>query len=406
MAAEKDYLVWFVWEGTDQRGGRTQGELSARTELVARAELRRQGIRVVKIRKKPLALFGVRQKKITTKDIAIFSRQLATMLSSGVPLVQAFEIVGRGHENPSMQDLLLKIKSDIEGGIPLAEALGRHPLYFDDLFCNLVQAGEQAGVLETLLHKIAEYKEKTESIKAKIKKALTYPAAVIVVAVVVTAILLIFVVPQFEELFKGFGADLPAFTRMVVDLSKFVQAWWYVVLGVVIAVVYVLVQRRKRSEKFNQMIDRVALEVPVVGEIIHKAAIARFARTLATMSMAGVPLVEALESVSGATGNFVYANAVLQMREGVSSGSQLQQSMRQTGLFPNMVVQMVAIGEEAGSLDNMLAKVADFYEEEVNNAVDSLSSLIEPMIMAILGVVVGGLVVAMYLPIFKLGSVV
>jgi type IV pilus assembly protein PilC len=406
VAAEKDYLVWFVWEGTDQRGGRTQGELSARTELVARAELRRQGIRVVKIRKKPLALFGVRQKKITTKDIAIFSRQLATMLSSGVPLVQAFEIVGRGHENPSMQDLLLKIKSDIEGGIPLAEALGRHPLYFDDLFCNLVQAGEQAGVLETLLHKIAEYKEKTESIKAKIKKALTYPAAVIVVAVVVTAILLIFVVPQFEELFKGFGADLPAFTRMVVDLSKFVQAWWYVVLGVIIAVVYVLVQLKKRSEKFNQMIDRVALEVPVVGEIIHKAAIARFARTLATMSMAGVPLVEALESVSGATGNFVYANAVLQMREEVSSGSQLQQSMRQTGLFPNMVVQMVAIGEEAGSLDNMLAKVADFYEEEVNNAVDSLSSLIEPMIMAILGVVVGGLVVAMYLPIFKLGSVV
>lgn len=406
MAAEKDNLVWFVWEGTDQRGARTQGELSARTELVARAELRRQGIRVVKIRKKPMALFSARQKKITTKDIAIFSRQLATMLSSGVPLVQAFEIVGRGHENPSMQDLLLKIKSDIEGGIPLAEALGRHPLYFDELFCNLVQAGEQAGVLETLLHKIAEYKEKTESIKAKIKKALTYPAAVIVVAVVVTAILLIFVVPQFEELFKGFGADLPAFTRMVVDLSKFVQEWWYVVLGVIIAVVYVLVQLKKRSEKFNQMIDRMALRVPVVGEIIHKAAIARFARTLATMSTAGVPLVEALESVSGATGNFVYANAVLQMREDVSSGSQLQQSMRQTALFPNMVVQMVAIGEEAGSLDNMLGKVADFYEEEVDNAVDSLSSLIEPMIMAILGVVVGGLVIAMYLPIFKLGSVV
>lgn len=406
MAAEKDNLVWFVWEGTDQRGARTQGELSARTELVARAELRRQGIRVVKIRKKPMALFSARPKKITTKDIAIFSRQLATMLSSGVPLVQAFEIVGRGHENPSMQDLLLKIKSDIEGGIPLAEALGRHRLYFDELFCNLIQAGEQAGVLETLLHKIAEYKEKTESIKAKIKKALTYPAAVIVVAVVVTAILLIFVVPQFEELFKGFGADLPAFTRMVVDLSKFVQEWWYVVLGVIIAVVYVLVQLKKRSEKFNQMIDRMALRVPVVGEIIHKAAIARFARTLATMSTAGVPLVEALESVSGATGNFVYANGVLQMREDVSSGSQLQQSMRQTALFPNMVVQMVAIGEEAGSLDNMLGKVADFYEEEVDNAVESLSSLIEPMIMAILGVVVGGLVIAMYLPIFKLGSVV
>ena len=406
MATEKDKLVWFVWEGTDQRGARTQGELSARTELVARAELRRQGIRVVKIRKKPMALFSARQKKITTKDIAIFSRQLATMLSSGVPLVQAFEIVGRGHENPSMQDLLLKIKSDIEGGIPLAEALGRHPVYFDELFCNLVQAGEQAGVLETLLHKIAEYKEKTESIKAKIRKALTYPAAVIVVAVVVTSILLIFVVPQFEELFKGFGADLPAFTRMVVDLSKFVQEWWYVVLGVIIAVVYVLVQLKKRSEKFNQMLDRMALRVPVVGEIIHKAAIARFARTLATISTAGVPLVEALESVSGATGNFVYANAVLKMREDVSSGSQLQPSMRQTALFPNMVVQMVAIGEEAGSLDNMLGKLADFYEEEVDNAVDSLSSLIEPMIMAILGVVVGGLVVAMYLPIFKLGSVV
>lgn len=406
MATEKDKLVWFVWEGTDQRGARMQGELSARTELVARAELRRQGIRVVKIRKKPMAMFSARQKKITTKDIAIFSRQLATMLSSGVPLVQAFEIVGRGHENPSMQDLLLKIKSDIEGGIPLAEALGRHPVYFDELFCNLVKAGEQAGVLETLLHKIAEYKEKTESIKAKIRKALTYPAAVIVVAVVVTAILLIFVVPQFEELFKGFGADLPAFTRMVVDLSKFVQEWWYVVLGVLIAFIYVLVQLKKRSEKFNQMLDRMALRVPVVGEIIHKAAIARFARTLATMSTAGVPLVEALESVSGATGNFVYANAVLKMREDVSSGSQLQQSMRQAALFPNMVVQMVAIGEEAGSLDNMLGKVADFYEEEVDNAVDSLSSLIEPMIMAILGVVVGGLVVAMYLPIFKLGSVV
>ncbi len=406
MAKGKDNLVWFVWEGTDPRGARAQGELSARTELVARAELRRQGIRVVKIRKKPIALFSPRQKKIRTRDIAIFSRQLATMLSSGVPLVQAFEIVGRGHENPSMQDLLLKIKSDIEGGIPLAEALGRHPLYFDELFCNLVQAGEQAGVLETLLHKIAEYKEKTESIKGKIKKALTYPGAVIAVAIVVTSILLIFVVPQFEELFKGFGADLPAFTRMVVDLSKFVQEWWYVVLGVILLMVYVLVQLKKRSEKFNRMIDRLALQVPVVGEIIHKAAIARFARTLATMSTAGVPLVEALESVAGATGNFVYSSAVLQMREDVSSGSQLQQSMRQTALFPNMVVQMVAIGEEAGSLDNMLGKVADFYEEEVDNAVDSLSSLIEPMIMAILGVVVGGLVVAMYLPIFKLGSVV
>jgi type IV pilus assembly protein PilC len=406
MAHAKDPLAWFIWEGTDNRGVRTKGELAARTEMVARAELRRQGIRVVKLRKKPRAIFGARQKKITTRDIAIFSRQLATMLSAGVPLVQAFDIVGRGHENPSMQDLLLRIKSDIESGISLAEALGRHPLYFDDLFCNLVQAGEQAGVLETLLHKIAEYKEKTESIKAKIKKALTYPTAVVVVAVVVTAILLIFVVPQFEELFKGFGADLPAFTRLVVDLSKFVQEWWYVILGGLILIVYGFIQLKNRSDAFNQALDRLALRVPVVGIIIHKAAIARFARTLATMSTAGVPLVEALESVSGATGNFVYSNAVLQMRDDVSSGTQLQASMRQTALFPNMVIQMVAIGEESGSLDNMLGKVADFYEEEVDNAVSSLSSLIEPMIMAVLGVVVGGLVIAMYLPIFKLGSVV
>jgi len=374
--------------------------------MIARAELRRQGVRVVKIRRKPKALFPSGQKKITTRDIAIFSRQLATMLSSGVPLVQAFDIVGRGHENPSMQDLLLKIKTDIEGGVALAEALGRHPQYFDELFCNLVQAGEQAGVLETLLHKIAEYKEKTESIKGKIRKALTYPIAVIIVAVAVTAILLIFVVPQFEELFKGFGADLPAFTRMVVDLSRWVQDGWYLVLGGLMALVYVLVQLQRRSVGFNHMVDRLALRAPAIGTIVNKAAIARFARTLATMSAAGVPLVEALASVAGATGNVVYSTAVMHMRDDVSAGSQLQQSMRQTALFPNMVVQMVAIGEEAGSLDNMLAKIADFYEEEVDNAVDSLSSLIEPMIMAILGVVVGGLVIAMYLPIFKLGSVV
>lgn len=403
---DKEPLVWFVYEGVDARGSRTKGELTGRTEMVARAELRRQGIRVVKIRKKPKALFGPGKPKITSKDIAIFSRQLATMLSAGVPLVQAFEIVGRGHENASMQDLLLHIKADIEGGLSLHEALSQHPLYFDELFCNLVQAGEQAGVLETLLHKIAEYKEKSETIKAKIKKALTYPTAVIVVAVVVTAILLIFVVPQFEELFKGFGADLPAFTRMVVDLSKFVQEWWYVVFGVIALIVYVLAQLKRRSLAFNQMLDRLVLQVPVVGVIIHKASIARFARTLATMSTAGVPLVEALVSVSGATGNCVYANAVMRMREDVMTGTQLQASMRNTALFPNMVIQMVAIGEESGSIDSMLAKVADFYEEEVDNLVDALSSLIEPMIMAVLGVVVGGLVVAMYLPIFKLGSVV
>lgn len=328
------------------------------------------------------------------------------MMSAGVPLVQAFDIVGRGHENPSMQDLILGIKADIEGGSPLAEALGKHPVYFDELFCNLVHAGEQAGVLETLLHKIAEYKEKTESLKAKIKKALTYPTAVIVVACIVTAILLIFVVPTFEELFKGFGADLPAFTQMVIELSRFLQSSWYIVLGVLIVIGIVFVKLKQRSPAFNQALDRLLLHIPAIGTIVHKAAISRFARTLATMSAAGVPLVEALRSVAGATGNIIYSNAVLKMRDEVATGHQLQLCMRQANLFPNMVIQMVAIGEESGSLDSMLAKVADFYEEEVDNAVDSLSSLLEPMIMAFLGVIVGGLVIAMYLPIFKLGSVV
>lgn len=402
----KEEVVLFVWEGTDRTGGRLKGELSARTETTAKAELRRQGIKVVKIKKKPKPLFSARKKKITTKDIAVFSRQLATMMSAGVPLVQAFDIVGRGHENPSMQDLILGIKADIEGGSPLAEALGKHPVYFDELFCNLVHAGEQAGVLETLLHKIAEYKEKTESLKAKIKKALTYPTAVIVVACIVTAILLIFVVPTFEELFKGFGADLPAFTQMVIELSRFLQSSWYIVLGVLVAIGFVFVKLKQRSPAFNQALDRLLLHVPAIGTILHKAAISRFARTLATMSAAGVPLVEALKSVAGATGNIIYSNAVLRMRDEVATGHQLQLSMRQANLFPNMVIQMVAIGEESGSLDSMLAKVADFYEEEVDNAVDSLSSLLEPMIMAFLGVIVGGLVIAMYLPIFKLGSVV
>ena len=383
-----------------------KGEVASRSELIARAELRRQGIRVIKIKKKPKPLFGAGKKKIVPKDIAIFSRQLATMLSAGVALVQGFEIVGRGHENPSMQDLLLGIKADIEGGNSLAEALGKHPLYFDDLFCNLVNAGEQAGVLETLLHKIADYKEKTESIKAKIKKALTYPTAVLVIAFIVTTILLLFVVPQFEELFKGFGSELPAFTQMVVNMSRFLQAYWYIVFGALGAAVFVFLRLKRHSKAFNRMLDRLTLKVPVIGEIMRKAAIARFARTLATMSAAGVPLVEALVSVAGATGNIVYSSAVLRMRDEVSTGTTLQQSMKQTELFPNMVVQMVAIGEESGALDSMLSKIADFFEEEVDNAVDSLSSLIEPMIMAFLGIVVGGLVVAMYLPIFKMGSVV
>ncbi|MGH8499737.1 MAG: type II secretion system F family protein, partial [Methylococcales bacterium] len=363
-------------------------------------------IKPIKIKKKPKSLFSKGKRKIIPKDIAIFSRQLATMMSAGVPLVQAFEIIGRGHENLGMQDLILGIKADVEGGETLAEALRKRPLYFDELFCNLVHAGEQAGVLETLLHKIAEYKEKIESLKGKIKKALTYPTAVIIVAVIVTSILLIFVVPTFEELFQGFGAELPAFTKLVIAISKALQGSWYIILGILIAGFFGFRQAMRRSYKFNHFLHRLLLKIPVAGAIVHKASIARFARTLSTMSAAGVPLVEALGSVAGATGNIVYGQSVMKMREDVATGQQLQQSMRQANLFPNMVIQMVAIGEESGFMDSMLEKVADFFEEEVDNAVDNMSSLLEPMIMAVLGIVVGGLVVAMYLPIFKLGSVV
>ncbi len=404
--AVREETITFTWEGKNRTGAVVKGELDSKTEAMAKSELRRQGIRPSKVKKKPKPLFGSSAKKIITKDIAVFSRQLATMLSSGVPLVQALDIVGRGHENPSMQKLILTVRSDIEGGDTLAQALGKHPLQFDDLFCNLVNAGEQAGVLETLLGKIADYKEKTESLKAKIKKALTYPTAVLVIAFIVTAILLIFVVPTFEELFAGFGAELPAFTQWVIELSKFMQAWWWAVFGGIFLVIYSLLFFKKRSRKFNHTLDRIFLKIPAIGDILNKSAIARYSRTLSTMSAAGVPLVEALSSVSGACGNIVYADAVLKMREEVATGQQLQQAMKQAILFPNMVIQMVAIGEESGSIDAMLEKVADFYEEEVDNAVDSLSSLIEPMLMAFLGVVVGGLVVAMYLPIFKLGAVV
>jgi type IV pilus assembly protein PilC len=396
----------FAWEGIDRNGGRLKGELAGRSEALVKAELRRQGIKVIKAKKKAKPLFGARKKPIKPKDIAVFSRQLATMLSAGVPLVQAFDIVGRGHENPSMQEMLFAIKADVEGGSTLRESLAKFPEHFDELFCNLVNAGEQAGVLETLLHKVADYKEKSESLKGKIKKALFYPTAVIVVAVIVTTILLLFVVPQFEELFRGFGADLPAFTLLVINLSKWLQEWWYVVFGVLLGVGIVFVRLKRRSAAFNHTLDRLVLKIPIIGVILNKAAVARFARTLSTMSAAGVPLVEALESVAGATGNVIYSDAVLHIRDEVATGHQLQLAMRQDNLFPNMVIQMVSIGEESGSLDGMLAKVADFFEEEVDNAVDALSSLIEPFIMAFLGIVVGGLVVAMYLPIFKLGSVV
>jgi len=407
MAQKAVKLGTFTWEGADKNGAKVRGENQASNPAALRAQLRRQGINARRIRKKSSLLSASRRKKkITTEDIAVFSRQLATMLSSGVPLVQAFEIIAQGHENPSLRELVQSIKTDVEGGTSLHEALSKHPYYFDELFVNLVNAGEQAGVLDTLLDKIATYKEKTESIKKKIKKALFYPTAVLVVAFIVTAILLIFVVPQFASLFQGFGADLPAFTQMVIDLSNVFQRYWYLIFGGLIAAGIGFVQAKRRSPKFNHFMDKLVLKVPVIGEIIRKAAVARFARTLSTMFAAGVPLVEALESVSGATGNIVYGNSVLEMRDQVASGQQLQWAIRQTNLYPTMMTQMVAIGEEAGSVDTMLAKVADFYEEEVDAAIDGLSSLIEPLIMVVLGVLVGGLVIAMYLPIFKLGSVV
>ncbi len=393
----------FLWEGKDKRGKVVKGKSLAKDEMALRAELRRQGVAPSKIRKQSGKVAGG---KVKPEDIAVFSRQLATMLAAGIPLVQSFDIVGAGHEKPSMQRLILDIKADVEGGLSLHEALGKRPLYFDDLYVNLVEAGEQAGALESLLDKVATYKEKTEALKKKVKKALFYPAAVMVVAVVVTIILLIFVIPQFESLFKGFGADLPAFTQMVINMSKFVQSKGVYIAVVVAAAIYAFIYFKKRSRKFRENLDRLTLKLPIIGPIMHKSAIARFARTLSTMFAAGVPLVEAMESVAGATGNIVYENATLAMRDEVATGTRLQRAMENTGLFPNMVVQMIAVGEEAGALDEMSGKVATFYEAEVDNAVDSMSSLLEPLIMAILGVLVGGMVIAMYLPIFKLGAVV
>jgi len=396
--------VPFNWEGKDKRGTRVKGKSLAPDETALRAELRRQGIAASRIRKQSQAFKT--GGKVKPEDIAVFSRQLATMLAAGIPMVQSFEIVGNGHDKPAMQKLILDIKSSIEGGVSLHESLAKHPLYFDDLFVNLVEAGEQAGALESLLDKIATYKEKTEALKKKVKKALFYPAAVLAVAVIVSTILLVFVIPQFESLFKGFGADLPAFTQMVINISRFVQAkgiYLAVVLG---AAIFTFGYFRKRSKKMRETLDRIMLKIPIIGPILNKSAIARYARTLSTMFAAGVPLVEALESVAGATGNIVFENAVLKMKDEVATGQRLQRAMESTGLFPNMVVQMIAVGEESGSLDQMSGKVADFYEAEVDNAVDSMSSLLEPLIMAILGVLVGGLVIAMYLPIFKLGAVV
>jgi type IV pilus assembly protein PilC len=393
----------FLWEGKDKRGKVVRGKSVAKDETALRAELRRQGVVPNKIKKQSKAMGGG---KVQPEDIAVFSRQLATMLAAGIPLVQSFDIVGAGHEKPSVQKLILDIKADVEGGVSLHEALAKRPLHFDDLYVNLVEAGEQAGALESLLDKVATYKEKTEALKKKVKKALFYPTAVLVVAIIVTVILLIFVIPQFKELFSSFGADLPAFTQMVINLSEFVQKWGVVVAAVLGGAGYAFMYFKKRSKKMRENLDRMTLKLPIIGPIMHKAALARFARTLSTMFAAGVPLVEAMDSVAGATGNIVYENAVLAMRDEVATGTRLQRAMDNTGLFPNMVVQMIAVGEEAGALDEMSGKVATFYEAEVDNAVDAMSSLLEPLIMAILGVLVGGLVIAMYLPIFKLGQVV
>jgi type IV pilus assembly protein PilC len=393
----------FAWEGRDKRGARIKGKSLAPDEKTLRAELRRQGVAPSKVRKQRQ---GVKGGKVNPGDIAIFSRQLATMLAAGIPLVQAFEIVGAGHEKPAMQKLILDVKAEVEGGTSLHEAFGKHPLYFDDLYVNLVEAGEQAGALESLLDKIATYKEKTEALKKKVKKALFYPAAVLAVAVIVTIILLVFVIPQFESLYKGFGANLPAFTQFVIHISQIVQHDGLYIATVVGGAGWTFFYFKKRSRAMREFLDRLTLKLPVIGPIMNKAAIARYARTLSTMFAAGVPLVEALDSVAGATGNIVYENAVNQMRDEVSTGQRLQRAMENTGLFPNMVNQMIAVGEESGSLDEMSGKVATFYEAEVDNAVDAMSSLLEPLIMVVLGVLVGGLVIAMYLPIFKLASVV
>jgi type IV pilus assembly protein PilC len=397
--------VEFSYEGTNRGGGKVKGDIFALSDTLAKNELRKQGINPLKVKKKPKALFGGAAKPVPA-DIAIFARQIATMMHAGVPLVQSFEIIGQGNDKITMQKLIMAIKSEVEGGVSLAEALSKHPLYFDPLFVNLVHAGEQSGALETMLDKLATYKEKTEALKAKVKKALFYPIAVLVVAFIVTIILLVFVVPQFEELFDSFGADLPALTKFVINLSEFMQTWWYVIAGGIAGGVMLFLRIKKTSPKLQEAVDRFALKAPVIGEITTKSAIARFSRTLETMSTAGVPLVEAMDSVAGACGNIVYYKASKKIKEEVSQGTQLQTSMRNTGLFPNMAIQMVSIGEESGALDAMLSKVADFYENEVDNAVDALTSLLEPIIMAVLGVLVGGLIIAMYLPIFKLGAVV
>ncbi|WP_284447854.1 type II secretion system F family protein [Pseudoxanthomonas mexicana] len=399
-------LNLFVWEGTDKRGVKMKGEQSSKNANFLRAELRKQGITPTVVKVKPKPLFGGAGKPVGPKEIAFFSRQLATMMKSGVPIVGALEIIEGGQKNVRMKKMVESIRYDIESGSSLSEAISKHPVQFDELYRNLVRAGESAGVLETVLDTIASYKENIETLKGKIKKALFYPAVVIAVALLVSAILLIYVVPQFEETFKGFGAELPAFTQMIVGMSRFMVSWWWAALLIIIGGLFAFLFFFRRSPAFQHLVDRAILKIPVIGEIMHNSAIARFARTTAVTFKAGVPLVEALDTVAGATGNTVYEKAVHRMRDDVAVGYPVNMAMKQTALFPHMVIQMTAIGEEAGALDAMLFKVAEYYEQEVNNAVDALSSLIEPMIMVIIGTLVGGMVIGMYLPIFKLAATV
>lgn len=403
MAAENTV---FFWSGTDRNGRKSKGEVLARSAAIARVQLRKQGVVAKSVKKKSKPLFTFGAKKIKPADIAIFTRQLATMMKAGVPLVQAFDIVAEGTDHEKMRELIMTVRTDVSSGTGLAGALEKHPAHFDELFCSLVASGENSGTLEVMLDRVATYKEKTEALKAKIKKALTYPIAVIVVAIVVTGILLVKVVPQFAETFQSFGSDLPGFTLFVLRISEWVQSWWFIMLLGFFAAGYVFSQAKRRSKRFADGIDAVALKLPIIGSVVHDAVIARFSRTLSTTFAAGVPLVDALESTAGAAGNAIYARGIRRIRDDVTSGTALAISIRTTGLFPTMLLQMTAIGEESGSLDDMLGKVADHYEAAVDNAVDSLSSLMEPMIMSILGVLVGGLMIAMYLPIFMLGSVI
>ncbi|MBF7682799.1 type II secretion system F family protein [Acinetobacter sp. B5B] len=407
MAANAEKLQTFSYVGTDRKGAKTAGDLTAKNMALAKASLRKQGINVSKINPKRKDLLeGIFKKGISTLDITIFTRQLATMMKAGVPLVQSFEIVAEGLENPTMRDIVLGIKSEVENGSTFTQALKKYPKHFDQLFCSLVESGEQSGALETMLDRVAIYKEKSEQLKQKIKKAVKYPISVIVVALIVTIILMVKVVPVFQDLFASFGADLPSFTQMVVNMSKWMQAYWYILIAAIIASVIGVSQSYKRSQGLRNRVDRLVLKLPIFGDLVYKSIIARYSRTLATTFAAGVPLIDALESTAKATNNIVFETAVMRIRDDVASGQQLQFSMRQTERFPSMAIQMVAIGEESGALDTMLDKVATYYESEVDNAVDGLTSMMEPLIMAILGVLVGGLVVAMYLPIFQMGSVV